>query len=161
MSAKMKAHVVELLESFQSRAKQIDLLHYKLSHPAQVSANEMIEAMSLAHGEGQGSRSGHISDKTLYIALNYQERMDSESDGEAAETVERLVALEREQETLIHCVSLLETRQAQIIQLHYMKRMPMGQVEQAIGLSAKTVRKLKGEALDHLTEMYEFLEGNQ
>lgn len=55
MSTNMKAHVIERLENFQSRAKQIDLLHYKLSHPTQVSANEMIEAMSLAHGEGQGS----------------------------------------------------------------------------------------------------------
>lgn len=161
MSTKMKAHVVELLENFQSRARQIDLLHYKLSHPAQVSASEMIEAMSLSRGEGCGGRNGHISDKTLYIALNYQELVDRESDGAAAEIVGQLITLEREQETLIHCVSLLEARQMQIIQLHYMKRAPMGHIEQAMGLSAKTIRKLKGEALDHLAGMYEVLEGNR
>lgn len=76
MNVNTKTYVVGLLESYQKRSKQIDLLHYELSHPARVSTNEMIGALALAHGDGTGRSGGHASDKTLYIALNYQNRVD-------------------------------------------------------------------------------------
>ena len=43
-----------------------------------VAADEMIRAMALGHGAGSGGGhvEGHISDKTLYIALNYQSKVD-------------------------------------------------------------------------------------
>lgn len=44
MNIDTKTYVVGLLESYQKRSKQIDLLHYELSHPARVSENEMIGA---------------------------------------------------------------------------------------------------------------------
>lgn len=157
MSSTAKDCVVDLLETYQVRAEQIELLHFELSHPAHVSADEMIEAMSLARREGTGSSGGHISDKTLYIALNYQEQTDGANSETTADIVERLVTLEREQAKLSHCVSLLETRQARVIQMFYMKRMPMGRIEQAMGLSAKTIRRLKNEAVEHFAEMYGFL----
>ena len=72
-----KAYVVTLLESYQKRSKQIELLHYELSHPVRISENEMIGALALTHSdEGGGHPGGHASDKTLYIALNYRERTD-------------------------------------------------------------------------------------
>ena len=75
MNVETRMYVVDLLESYQKRSKQIELLHYELSHPARVSENEIIGALALAHGDGEGGRpGGHASDKTLYIALNYQAR---------------------------------------------------------------------------------------
>ena len=35
--------------------------------------------------------------------------------------------------------------------------MPQGKVEKAMGLSAKTIRKLRNDAVNALTEMYEFV----
>lgn len=159
MNAATKNHVIELLEGYQSRAQKIDLLHYKLSHPSNISGEEMIEAMSLAHGEGDGMRSGHISDKTLYIALNYQKHADKVNMDAMTEISERLVALEKEQDALKHCISLLEPRLEQVITLTYIKRLPAKEVEQYMGFSAKTVRKLKGDAINRLAEMFDFLEG--
>ena len=64
-----------VITDYQKRSKQIELLHYELSHPARVSENEIIGALALAHGDGEkGHPGGHASDKTLYIALNYQAR---------------------------------------------------------------------------------------
>ena len=109
MSIDTKAYVVGLLETYQKRSKQIELLHYELSHPARVSENEMIGALALAHGEGSGRPGGHASDKTLYIALNYQERTEEANQLGADEVVEQLVALEKEQERLKYYVSLLDS----------------------------------------------------
>ena len=55
MNIEIKAHVVDLLESYQKREKQIELLHYELSHPVHVSENEIIGALALSHGDGSGS----------------------------------------------------------------------------------------------------------
>lgn len=101
MNIDTKTYVVGLLESYQKRSNQIDLLHYELSHPARVSENEIISALALGHGNGEGGHpGGHASDKTLYIALNYQARTDHENCYTAEEVVGQLVALERAQERL-------------------------------------------------------------
>ena len=76
-NAETRTYVVRLLEFYQKRSKQIELLHYELYHPADISENEMIGALALAHGEGSGA-GGHISDKTLYIAMNRPVRKPSE-----------------------------------------------------------------------------------
>ena len=52
MNVETRMYVVDLLESYQKRSKQIELLHYELSHPARVSENEIIGALALAHGDG-------------------------------------------------------------------------------------------------------------
>lgn len=54
MNVETRMYVVDLLESYQKRSKQIELLHYELSHPARVSENEIIGALALAHGDGEG-----------------------------------------------------------------------------------------------------------
>ena len=76
MSAETRTYVIGLLESCRKRMNQIALLHYELEHPANVSPDEIIEAMSLHRSNGGSSGKGHISNKTLYIALNYQERTE-------------------------------------------------------------------------------------
>ena len=96
MTVDTKTYVVGLLESYQKRSQQIDLLHYELSHPAHVSANEVIGALAISHSDGNGHPGGHASDKTLYIALNYQNRVDQMNHDASGEVIERLVTLERE-----------------------------------------------------------------
>ena len=46
-----KALVVQYLETYNDRARKIALLRYELGHVAQVSPNEMIDAMSFSHGD--------------------------------------------------------------------------------------------------------------
>ena len=71
MSKEMKAHIVRLLENYSKRERQISLLHYEMQHGARITPEEMIEAMSLGRGDSMGnSGKDHISNKTLYIALN-------------------------------------------------------------------------------------------
>lgn len=156
MTVDIKTYVVGLLESYQKRSKQIDLLHYELSHPARVSENEMIGALALAHGEGGDRPGGHASDKTLYIALNYQDRTEEANQIGADEVVEQLVELEREQERLKYYVSLLEERQEKVIKLFYFEGYSQEECAKKLEIATRTVRRIKDDAIEELTEMYSF-----
>lgn len=158
MDVEIKTYVIGLLESYQKRSKQIELLHYELSHPAHVSANEMIGAMSLSRGESSGYPSGHISDKTLYIALNYKNQTDNANTEAMTEVVERLMELESGQNKLLHYISLLEQRQAQVIKLFYIEELPWENIAKDIGVVARTAHRIKNEAIEALVEMYSFTE---
>lgn len=159
MNNDIRSYVVNLLETCQERKRKIALLHYELEHPAHTSKTEMISAMALGHGDGSGGRQsdGHISDKTLYIALNYQNKAEKLNADAKEEIVIQLVELEGEQKRLDYYISLLTERQARVIQSFYERKLSQGEVEKLVGLSAKTVRKLKKEALDALVTMYEFI----
>ena len=152
-----KAYVIGLLESYRKRAKQIELLHYELSHPTDISENEMIGALALAHGEGGGT-GGHISDKTLYIALNYQQRTESANQGTRTEIVSQLVELEDQQERLNYYVSLLKARHAELLRLLYFEGYSQEECAKKLDVAARTVRRIKDDAIDELTEMYSFTE---
>lgn len=101
MNNDMRSYVINLLETYQERTRKIALLHYELEHPARTSEAEIISAMALGHGAGGSSHTeGHISDKTLYIALNYQSKVDKLNADTKEEIVVHLVALEQEQKRL-------------------------------------------------------------
>lgn len=158
MSTETKAYVVGLLESYQKRKKQIELLHYELAHPVQVSANEMIGALALSHRDSSsgGHPGGHASDKTLYIALNYQDKVDQANDGASREVVDRLVTLEQEQERLKYYVSLLTERQANVIKLIYFEGCTQEEIAERLAIAKRTVQTLKAQAIDDLAAMYDY-----
>ena len=157
MDNDMRAYVVNLLETYQERERKIAVLHFELDHAAQASKNEMLETMALGHGDGSGRMDGRISDKTLYIALNYQNRIDKLNADTKEEIVIELVKLEDKQKRLSYYMSLLEERQAETLRLSYIKKLPQEKVAEALELSVRTVQTLKAKALSDLVEMYQFV----
>ena len=154
-----RTYVIGLLESYQKRSKQIELLHYELSHPAKVSEKELIGALAFAHGDGQGRSGGHASDKTLYIALNYQKRADCMNGDTVDEVSEQLVTLESEQERLKYYVSLLNERQKKVIQLFYFEGMTQDEVANELEVTVRYVHSIKAKAINELVSMYEYVSG--
>lgn len=159
MNNETKAYVVGLLESYQKREKQIELLHYELAHPANISEDEMIGALALAHGEGGGHSDGHISDKTLYIAMNYRQQTQNANKNTRAEIANRLVELENQQSRLRYYVSLLNDRQAELIKLLYFEGYPQEKCAQNLSITTRTVRRIKDDAIQELTDLYCFTNG--
>ena len=157
MNTDTKEQVIGLLKAYKENQVKMDVLSYELNHPAHVSPEEQTEAMIYGHGDGDGTErpSGHISDKTLYIALNYQEKTDALNNAVREEIAVQLVKLEQEQKRLTHYVSLLKSRQAEVIELLYFKGLTQKMVEKELGCSAKTVRKLRDDAVAMLFKMYE------
>lgn len=159
MSEESGAHIIRLLETYQERERKIALLHYELEHPAHVSPNEMLNGMSFGHGDGPHSP-GYISDKTMYIALNYQEQADKLNANTKAEIVQQLVELEHEQGRLKYYVSLLEPREKAVIQLVYYNKRSWSEIAKKLEVAPRTARRIRDDAVTRLTRMYDFTEGN-
>ena len=157
MNVETKMYLVGLLESYQKRAKQIEFLHYELSHPVRVSENEIIGALALAHRDGEGGHpGGHASDKILYIALNYQTRAHHVNSDIAEKVVGQFVTLEQVQEWLNDYVSLLKPRHAQLLKLLYFEDCSQEECATELKIATRTVRRIKDEAIMELEEMYSF-----
>lgn len=156
----MKVYVVNLLETCQERKRKIALLHYELEHPAHTSETELISAMALGHGDGSngGHADGHISDKTLYIALNYQNRAETLNAEIKEEIVVQLLKLEQEQARLEYYISLLTSRQAEVIRLAYFDKISQNDIARNLAVVPRTVRRIKDEVVNRLVEMYSFAE---
>lgn len=157
MNTDIKAHVIGLLETYARREQQIRLLHYELQHSVRISPKEMIDGMALGHGDSMGvSSKGHISDKTMYIALNYQERVESMNAEAVNEIAQRLLALEEEQNRIRYYVSLLEQREAEAIRLFYFEGYSWEDTAKEVGVVLRTVYKIKNRAINHLATLYAY-----
>lgn len=153
----MKTKVLNLLEAYPERERQIALLHYEMKHGTRISPEEMIDGMSLGHGDGMGGSSkGHISNKTMYIALNYQERMDRLNAEVVSEIAQRLLELEAEQDRIRYYVSLLDKREADVLRSFYFEGHSWEETAKKIGVVLRSVYKIKNKAIDHLAALYAY-----
>lgn len=148
------AEITQLLETYQERNRKIVLLRYELEHSANISPDEMIESMSLGHGSGMSQNPGHISNKTLYIALNYQEQADRLNQDTTAEISKNLVALEQVQERLNYYVSSLGYQERTAIQRFYFEGHTWDEVADELHVVQRTVYKIKKRALEQLAGLY-------
>lgn len=156
MNTEIKNCVMDLLANYHNRKREIALLQYELTCPAKVTEDEMIAAMTYARPDEPGRPAGHISNKTLYIALNYQDRAEQINADNFAEIHARLTKLQQEQDRLDYYISLLEPRQRQILTRTYIDRLPNEDVANEIGISVRRLQEVKAQAIEKLTEMYEF-----
>lgn len=160
MRVELKLHIIQLLEAYREREQKIALLHYELEHPARVFPDEMLNSMAFGHGDGAGRSPGHISNKTMYIALNYQEQAEKLNTGNVDEIAAQLVELEREQSRLRYYASLLDVREEEVIRLAYFDGCSWSETAKKIGVVSRTVHRIKDRAIDRLAEMYDFAGGN-
>lgn len=158
MSAEMIEKVKELLDTYRDREWRIDVLEHEMENPAKLTRTEQIEAMNFGHGDGTGYTKGRVSNKTLYIALNYEEQAERLNLETTSAIANELFELERKQKTLKLYVSLLEERQADIIRMLYFKKIPAVQVAKHYQLTERTIDRIKKAAIEKLSEMYEYAE---
>lgn len=158
MNAEMKNYVIKQLETYHDRERKIAVLRYDLEHPSEVGVTEQIEAMNYGSGEGVGHSKGHISNKTLYIALNYEEQAKQLNAESAKEIADELFILERRQKKLLYYISLLEKRQAEVVRMVYMEGVSTKKAAEQHGLNVRTIERIRKEAVDNLAEMYAYSE---
>lgn len=158
MNTELKEHVMKLLADYHVRERKIALLEYELANPARITGNEMIEAMTYARPEGPGRPAGHISNKTLYIALNYQDRTEEINADSFQEIHAELTKLKEEQNRLNYYISLLEPRPMRALKRTYIERASNEEVAKELGISVRRLQEVKSQAIDSLAEMYEYTE---
>lgn len=92
----------------------------------------------------------------MYIALNYQERMERMNEESMNEIAQCLLELEAEQDRLRYYVSLLEKREAAVVRLSYFEGVSQDVAAESLGIVPRTMRRIKREAIEKLVEMYSF-----
>lgn len=150
MNSDMYAHVTDLLKSFRQREQRIELLRYELLHHANVSGDELIDNLNFSTEDTAPNASGNI----FYIMLNYQKFADRLNTETVNEIVAELVDLEKEQDRLHYYVSLLDSREAQVIRRVYFEGCSWEQAAEELGVVCRTVHKIKERALNNLAWMY-------
>ena len=156
MGKVMNNHAIELLESWPARKQKIDILRFELEHFTGI--RKYVATYVVISVEGSGRSGGHISDKTLYIALNYQSRTDTMNTDAKENIVVELVELEQAQQRLDYYLSLLDTREAEVLRLTYLNKLSQEKIAKNMDMSVRTVQTLKSKALKSLSRMYQLIE---
>lgn len=158
MNNEIRNQVIERLKSYPELIQKRSILRYELEHPTVVSDEEMLEAMNFLKGNG-GISHGGVSNKTLYIALNYHEAAASLNSEARNDLLKRLLPLENEIAKLEYYMKMLSKREQSIIRKCFFEGKQQLDVAEELGVTAWTVRRYRDQAVDKLTEMYAFAEG--
>ena len=158
MNMEIRNQVIERLKSYPELVQKRDILRYELEHPTVVSDDEMLEAMNFLKGEG-GIPLGGISNKTLYIAMNYHDAAERVNSEARNDLVKRLLPLENEIGRIEYYVKMLSPREQCVIRKHYFEGKQQQEIAAELSVTAWTVRRYRDQAVDKLTEMYAFAEG--
>ena len=148
--------VIDLLSQFRENQRRIELLRYEMEHPVTVSGEEIIDALAFGHADHMEPSVGQMSNKTLYIALNYQAKTQKENEGMLNEIVVQLTKLENQQKRLLYYIGLMEEHDAEIIRMTYMDGMDNDEIAAKFNVSVRTVRTWRAKAIDLLCEMYAY-----
>lgn len=155
-NTEIEKHVLHLLKNYRDSARQIQMLRYEMEH-CNVAAEDVINEMAFARGNEVGHSLSQISNKTLYIALNYQERMNRYQAETTEEIASRLWKLEHEQDRLNHFVSLLDEKQAAVIRMCYFEGKSREDIATVLSIGVRSVQRLRNTAIHALCEMYNFI----
>lgn len=154
-----KEYIEELLKSYNQRERDIAVRKFELANLTKLSEDEYISAANLAKGDGVGHVPGHISNRTLHIALNYKEQTERLNQEAAMEINREIEELELKQRRLRYYVSLLEERQAKVLEMTYFNKAPLETVAKALGLAERTVQDIRRDAIAALVQLYQSVLG--
>jgi hypothetical protein len=154
-----KGKIIGILKSYPHKKRQIEQLRFELAHPAEIGADELIDALALAGkpAEEGGIRGGRVSDRTMAIAMRYRDMADGMNDDTTALIAGELRALEAETERIEHYVSLLGAGQASVIRRHYFDGVAWFELECELHMSRRSLFHCRDTALGELAAMYDFI----
>lgn len=151
--------VLSILNDYPNITRKISILRYELEHPVSVSPEEMLESMNFAHGDGGGFSGGNVSNKTLYIAMNYQYAADQANAEITDQILSRLLPLEQTIKRIDYYLGLLTTDEETILRHIYIEKQRLSDTAADLGISVWTVRRFRDKAVERLAEMISFAEG--
>lgn len=159
MSTEDRKKIISDLNDYLNIKKKISILRYELEHPASVSPEEMLESMNFAHGDGSGFSGGNVSNKTLYIAMNYQYAASQANTEITEQILNRLLPLERKISRMDYYLGLLAKEEELIIRQFYIEKQRASEIAAAMHTSVWSARRARDKAIEKLAGMISFAEG--
>ncbi len=155
-----KEDVIALLKTYPQLVKKIKLLKYERQHPAQVSTQEVISGLALSHPlDGGAGAPGHISNKTMQIALNFREEADRMNYETVMEIDQELIGLRSRVEKLDFYIAQLDRKQAEVIRKYYFEEKTWPELQKEMHASSRTLVKRRDDGLAALVAMGQYLKG--
>lgn len=154
-----REEVKALLKKYQGWQKKITLLEFERKNPSEVTQMEVLDGLALARPliEGVGA-SGHISDKTMQIALSFRKKTDRMNCDTIVDIDQELNILRTRIEKLDFYVSQLDEKQAEVIRGHYFEGKSWTNLQKELHISSRTLSNRRAAGLDALIAMGEYLE---
>lgn len=150
--------VIKLLITYPQLQKKINLLEYERLHPSKISEDEVISGLAFAHPlEGGTITTGHISNKTMQIALNFQDETERLNYATILEIDQELHVLQQRIEKIEFYVSQLEKKQAEVIRKYYFEEKTWPEIQKAMHISSRTLSKYRDDGLDALSAMGQYM----
>jgi DNA-directed RNA polymerase specialized sigma subunit len=156
-----KSRIIALLKSYPSMKRQIEQLRFEAEHPSLINDKELIESLALAGAKlGEvGAPSSQPSNRTMAIAMRYQDIKQNMNSSITTEIMAELRLLETEVKRLEHYTSLLPPLRASVIRLMYFEQKSWAETEAEINLSKTSITNLRKEAVKELVSMYSYIGG--
>lgn len=152
----MTDYIVTLLETYTKTTKKIRLLHYELQHCGIISPEETIEMMSLSRRENCADTD--LPHNVAGIAMCFRE-ITEQMNREAMEEISaQFAALVGERNRLLYYIGLLEPRKSAVITEHYFSERSWTEVAAQLGLTRRTIYKIRKDAIDDLAKFYSYKE---
>ena len=158
METYTKSRITQMLENYRNDTQTITILRRSLNEAPRISEDQIINDMNFQHGESIGMVTGHISDKTAYIAQHYRQKLNDVNQDSLNQYAADLWRMEQERETLNFYVSLLEPRQRQLISLYYMQDVPRERIAAEMDITVRTFHYIRKRAIERLAAMYNLTE---
>ena len=152
--------VLKILEDYQALKEKQTLLQYELTHPAQITESELLQARAFPQKQSDLSPRGYVerNDRQLMLALNYRKETCAANQEVIDTILEELRAVTNQITRLEFYMDLLSPEQTLILRLIYLEKKSWGEIETIMGLSRRTLVRRRADAVEKLVEMYNYAE---
>lgn len=125
------------------------ILEYESQHPQHVTEHEVIGALALSHSvQEMAGSAGYISDKTMRIALQFQDETERLNRDASFEIAQELFNVRRKMKKLEFYVSQLPPKQAEVIRKHYFEEYSWPALQKELHVSSRTLINRRDEGLN-------------
>ena len=155
--------VVLIYDHLVPASQQDDTRHFhkgdEFVDPQHVTEHEVIGALALSHSvQEMAGSAGYISDKTMRIALQFQDETERLNRDASFEIAQELFNVRRKMKKLEFYVSQLPPKQAEVIRKHYFEEYSWPALQKELHVSSRTLINRRDEGLNELATMYQYME---
>ena len=148
-------NVEALLTSYKELKRTLELLAFRINYFSGLSGDHIIEELTFTSPQGERVTTSGVSDKTLRIALAYQNTSYEQSKEILEELVRRHGALKTDLDFLEHCITLLENELSNVATDLFIKGMDSTQIGAKYNLSRSSINRYRLKAIAEITKMYQ------
>lgn len=151
----MKGYVEKIINEYPQMVREREQLKKQLESCEFLSAEELINAMSFSHPEGERVQSSELSDKTARIAIGYREKLDKINEELIVPMQKRYNALDEEITFFEESVRGLPDNMVDIMIALFLEGLTWDEAEYNFCMNRRTISDCRKRAISCLVRMYQ------